>query len=154
MKRECKGRLVKHLAFLEDELRDSIPLRAITWEEYRQDRGKRRNVERWIENLINSAVDIAKIVLAAENIPLPETYREMMASVALAPGFDKGNIERLAEWVRLRNVIAHEYLDIRWASIRRFLDSAPQEYDRFAEAAKEYLQRHLDETEQGKGFQR
>jgi len=40
---------------------------ALTYEEYDQDRNKRRNVERWVENIVNSSIDIARIVIPPGN---------------------------------------------------------------------------------------
>lgn len=89
MRKENKVRLIKHLTFLEKELEDWESFKSLSWEEYNKDRSKRRNIERWIENIVNSSIDIAKIILVSENIPLPETYKEIVASLPLIPGFDK-----------------------------------------------------------------
>jgi uncharacterized protein YutE (UPF0331/DUF86 family) len=35
----------------------------------------------------------------------------------------------LSEWVRFRNIIAHECLDIRWASIKRVIEEAEPSYN-------------------------
>ena len=48
-----------------------------------------------------------------------------------------------SEWVRFRNIIAHEYLDIRWASIKRFIDEAEPLYKSFLKDVKEYLDKQL-----------
>ena len=128
MEREIKLRLIKHATFLESELQDFPSFRSLLWEDYHKERSKRRDVERWIENIINSSIDISKIILVAENIPAPDTYKELVASIALVPGFDKERMGRLSEWVRFRNIIAHEYLDIRWASLKRFIEEAEPLY--------------------------
>ncbi len=144
MKRETKTRLIKHIAFLEEELQDSNHFEALSWEEYRKERTKRRDVERWIENIVNSSIDIAKIILVSENIPLPETYKELVASLALIPDFDAERQKTLSEWVRFRNVITHEYLDIRWASIRRFIEEARPLYEHFAKDVSEYIKQRIE----------
>ena len=94
MKEEIKERLIKHLRFLEEEIKDYPYFGELTWEDYRMDRIKRRNVERWIENLVNSSIDLSKLVLTAEEISLPETYREMILSLSLVEGFDKEGIKK------------------------------------------------------------
>ena len=78
-----------------------------------------------------------------ENIPLPDTYKELVANVSLVPGFDKERMKFLSEWVRFRNIIAHEYLDIRWASIRKFIQESEPLYTSFLKDAKEYLDKQL-----------
>ena len=110
MEKEIKLRLIKHITFLESELQDFGGFRSLSWEEYSKARSKRRDVERWIENIINSSIDISKIILFSENVATPDTYRELVSSLSLVPGFDKERMGPLAEWVRFRNIIAHEYL--------------------------------------------
>ena len=148
MARETKLRLIRHVAFLESELQDFASFRSLLWEKYSKERSTRRDVERWVENIINSSIDISKIILLAENIPLPDTYKELVAAVSLVPGFDKERMKSISEWVRFRNIIAHEYLDIRWASIRKFIQESEPLYRTFLKDAKDYLEKQLQtETE-------
>jgi uncharacterized protein YutE (UPF0331/DUF86 family) len=143
LERENKTRLIKHTTFLEEELNDYESFESLSQEEYNKKRDKRRNVERWIENIINSSVDIAKVILSLERIPLPDTYKEAIALLSLVPDFDKDNVERLSDWVRLRNIISHEYLDIRWNSINRFINQAIPIYKDFLKTAKKYIEKNL-----------
>jgi uncharacterized protein YutE (UPF0331/DUF86 family) len=139
MKEEFKERLVKHLNFFEEEIKDYLSFKNVTWEIYRTNKSKRREVERWIENLVNSSIDISKLILTAENITLPETYREIVSSMTLVKGFDKEEAEKLSHWVRLRNIVAHEYLDIRWNAIKKFIQETEPVYKDFFEKVKKYL---------------
>jgi uncharacterized protein YutE (UPF0331/DUF86 family) len=141
--RETTLRLIKYVAFLESELRDFASFQSLSWERFSKERSTRRDVERWIENIINSSIDISKIILVAQNIPLPDTYKELVANVSLVPSFDKERMKSLSEWVRFRNIIAHEYLDIRWASIRKFIQESEPLYTSFLKDAKEYLDKQL-----------
>jgi uncharacterized protein YutE (UPF0331/DUF86 family) len=140
LEKEIQFRLIKHLGFLKNELEDYPIFQTLTWKEYNLDRGKRRNIERWIENIVNSSVDLAKIILTLENIPIPDTYGETVRSLSLLPYFDKEATEKMAQWVRLRNIISHEYLDIRWASIERFTSQSAAVYFDFADKMDAYLQ--------------
>jgi len=143
LKKEIQTRLIKHITFLEKELEDWESFKSLSWEEYNKDRDKRRNVERWIENIVNSSIDIAKIILASENLPLPDTYKEIIISLSLTSGFDKENIDHLSEWVKLRNIISHEYLDIRWNSIKKFIEETELVYRNFLGNVKKYLEKKL-----------
>ena len=147
MREELKGRLIRHIKFLEEEIKDYALFRSLNWERYNTDRSKRRDVERWIENVVNSSIDISKLILDAEDIRLPETYREMVSFLALVEGFDKEQLEKISQWVSLRNIIAHEYLDIRWASIKRFIRETEPLYKAFLERVKEYLRENLENEE-------
>jgi uncharacterized protein YutE (UPF0331/DUF86 family) len=147
LRREVKVRLINHITFLENELKDYEVFKSLSWEEYNKERDKRRSVERWIENIVNSSIDIAKIILTSEDLLLPDTYKEIVSSLSLVSGFDKENTESLSECVKLRNIISHEYLDIKWASIKKFIESSKPMYENFLDKVKEYLKGKLDEKE-------
>lgn len=140
LKKEIKFRLIKHLNFLENEFKDYETFITLTWEEFNKKNSKRRDVERWIENIINSSIDIAKLIIIAEGLPLADTYKDMITTLLRVPGFEQCNIEKISKWVRLRNIITHEYLDIRWASISRFLSEAKPLYDDLLKQVKKYLE--------------
>jgi len=149
LKREIKVRLIKHIAFLENELQDFESFKSLSWEEYSKERATRRNVERWIENIINSSIDISKTILFSENIPLPDTYKDFVTSISLVSGFNKEDMDTLSEWVRFRNIIAHEYLDIRWASVKKFIQETEALYRNFLDQVKEYLKSQIEITTKG-----
>ncbi len=145
MKKEIRFRLVKHLIFLEKELNDYESFKSLTWDEYNLNRSKQRDVERWIENIINSSVDIAKIILTSEGITMPDTYKDIAASLLLVKDFSKKDVEDISKRVRLRNIISHEYLDIRWSSIKKFIVETESLYKNFLDATKKYLEKKIQE---------
>ncbi|MGR3317192.1 MAG: type VII toxin-antitoxin system HepT family RNase toxin [Candidatus Anammoxibacter sp.] len=148
MKKEFEYRLVRHLSFIENELKDNDVFLPLTWEEYNRDRSKRRDVERWIENIINSSIDIAKLILTLEGLTLPDTYKEMLTLLSTVSNFDKDKVEKLSKWVRLRNIISHEYLDIRWSSIKSFIRESKELYDNFLKSVNVYLELLIKENEE------
>jgi uncharacterized protein YutE (UPF0331/DUF86 family) len=113
-------RLMRHLDFFAGELGDYPTFSAYTWNDYQFDRNKRRNLERWIENLTNSAIDMAKILLASEDFPMPQSYKGILFAFG-QKFFDEQFARKIEKWAILRNVVTHEYLDIRWNAIREFL---------------------------------
>lgn len=145
MKKEIRFRLIKHLTFLENELKDYEAFEILSWKEYNDDRGKRRNVEKWIENIINSSIDIAKLILTSEDHPLPDTYKDIVKNLSLVSDFNEEGIEKLSRWVSLRNIISHEYLDIRWASIQKFISESKPFYKDFFKRVEKYLKKHPGE---------
>lgn len=135
---EARAMLIEHLIFLENEFADFEKFKRMTWEEYMGDRDKRRNAERWIENLIMSTLDIAKIILASKKKDVPQTYRETLRAFALLY-FDKQFVEQFADTAELRNIIAHEYLGIRWDKIKKFIASAETVYPTCIEQIKKLV---------------
>jgi uncharacterized protein YutE (UPF0331/DUF86 family) len=145
LKEELKQRLLKHINFLEVELKDFPEFRRLTRDEYFEQRDKRRNVERWIENIINSSIDISKTILTREGINLPDNYKEIVRSISIVKDLSFDKAEALSQWVRFRNILSHEYLDIRWASIKRFIAETEALYKDFLDKTKTYLEKKMVE---------
>lgn len=146
MKAEFADRLVKHINFLEEELKDHTQFKDFTRDDYLKNRDKRRNIERWIENIINSTVDISRVILSIEEKPIPDTYREIVLMISTVEGLAGVNTEKLSKWVKFRNIIAHEYLDIKWNSISKFIAEVEALYRDFTAIIKEYS-KHKFESE-------
>lgn len=144
MKREFKNSLIRHLEFLEAELKDYAQFKEITKQQYLRDRDKRRNVERWIENVINSTVDISKVILTFEGMSMPDTYRGIVSAISSVDGLENIEAEKVSRWVRFRNIIAHEYLDIKWNSIKKFIDETEPLYKTFLRITKLYLKNKIE----------
>lgn len=143
MNREYKNRLIRHLNFLEEELKDYARFKQINRENYVNNRDERRNVERWIENIINSSVDISRVILTAEEIPIPDTYRGIVSIVSTVEGLEEAGAEELGKWVKLRNIIAHEYLDTKWHSIKNFIENTETHYKKFLEVVRHFLEKEI-----------
>lgn len=138
MEKEDKERLIRILDFLDAELKDlKAKFLALDYQTYQRDRDKRRNMERCLENIVNSSLDLAKIILINENLPIPATYREYFLELVSTNLIAEENAERLASGVKLRNVLAHQYLDIKWDSIKRFLQEDWKSYPLFVQVIKE-----------------
>ncbi|MDP2630076.1 MAG: DUF86 domain-containing protein [Candidatus Uhrbacteria bacterium] len=135
---EARALLLEHLTFLENELADAEKFSTLTRKEYLENRDTRRNAERWIENCVMSALDIAKIILASEKRDVPQTYKDMLrefGELFITSEF----ADQFSEYASLRNILAHEYLDLRWERMEGFLKNAQWHYVQFLVAVKKYL---------------
>lgn len=133
-----KDRLMRIIDFLETELGDSSQFQNISYQIYIDDSAMRRNLERWIENLVNTSIDAAKIIVASKKQHIPQTYRESIERLKTMPGFQDNNIDALARNTTLRNVLAHEYIDIRFTRIKKFLETAEEDYKEFIKVLKRF----------------
>lgn len=131
-----KDRLLRYLDFLDSELNDFSKFSKTDWKTYNTNRDLRRNIERWIENLINCSIDLAKVLLLVEEQKIPQTYKDILKELGTTPYFDEAFGESLARWAVLRNILAHEYLDIRWKTIKGFLNSAEPLFRRLSDTIK------------------
>jgi len=139
MRKEDRERVIRLLDYLESEVDDYPVFSNLSWETYQKDKEKRRNVERWIENIVMSSIDIAKILLASENRPIPESYKEILSHIGLIGDFDEEFGKKLSKWAGLRNIVAHEYLDIRWRNIKEFINESEPVYRQLIKGIKKIL---------------
>lgn len=137
---EDREQLEQIIDFLSQEVSDWGKFKELSWQEYESDRAKKREVERWAEQLVNAVIDAAGIVLASERRMIPETYRLMVRALGAVPSFDAGETcERLAHWTGLRNLLAHEYLDYRWKELSLFIQEAEPLFGDYIRQVKAFL---------------
>ncbi len=132
-------RLMRIIDFLETELADIPHFENITKKRYLSDNDFRRNVERFVENIANASIDIAKILLASEKKRIPQTYRESLGNLTSLEGFPAHSAEKLSQNALLRNILAHEYLDLRFEKIKTFISTAKPLYSQLAEYSKQFI---------------
>lgn len=134
-----RSRLIRIADFLEAELADINLFRELNMEIYLANASIRRNVERWTENIVNASIDIAKIILASQKLPVPQTYRETVENLSAVKGFSKINMSEMSSFTGLRNILARDYLDIRFSRIRSFVDRVEDLYGRLLSSVKVWL---------------
>lgn len=137
---EDKTRLLERLDFLQSEMLELPEMKKITAPEYETNKSKRRNVERWAENILNAMIDIAKIILASQKKEMPKTYEAALSAFGTFAGLSKEDNEKLASLARLRNLLAHEYLDILFGKIQEFIRDFPKIYAKIGKPIEKYIQ--------------
>jgi len=118
---EAKTALSQRLQFLELEMKEIEKFKNLTFEKYLKERDRRRNVERWVENITNALIDIGKIILASEKMKIPKTYAEVLYYLGKFAKLKENEAIKLAEFARLRNILAHEYLKVLYDKIKHFI---------------------------------
>lgn len=135
-----KFKAMRRLKFLEKEWKELAEFKKMTWSDYLHNSAKRRNIERWIENLVMASLDIAKIILASKKMELPESYKDTLkVFTVLELDFSEREGEIFSDFADLRNIVVHEYLDIKWKKIRKFIRQAERSYPKFIAKVKKIL---------------
>ena len=114
-----KEAIIRRISFIKEEMPDID--RNLDWTTYRLNKNIRKQTERTIENISNALIDVAKLLLISENIRLPETYQETFLKLGELGIITQDETKILAKCSRLRNILAHEYLDLRWPLIKEFV---------------------------------
>ncbi|MGQ9780014.1 MAG: type VII toxin-antitoxin system HepT family RNase toxin [Bacillota bacterium] len=139
MERTAREAIIRRLEFVRTELTDLEAFTGLEYSRYLSDRVIRRNIERMIENIINALTDIGKIILAQTDVEMPESYRGIFEKLGALGWLDAGLATRLAEATRLRNILAHQYLDIKWKHIEAFLAQGRCDALAFLERMEEWM---------------
>jgi len=137
---EERSRLQEYLSFLEKEFEEIGEIKKFSWEDYQKDSFKRKIIERWVENLIMGSLDCAKIVLACERREIPQSYKDVL-KVFMACFVDSSMADKFSEFSKLRNIIVHRYLDIKWQQIKNFIKDAEVLYPVFIQKVKDILRK-------------
>lgn len=132
-----RERLLRILDFIAEELDDRPKFREVDLARYRRDRDLRRNLDRWVETLANAAIDIGKIALASEKRSVPRTYAQILSDLETVPAFASLS-NSLAPIAPLRNLLAHEYLDLRFPRVKRFVDADVEAVVQLAKTARRW----------------
>ena len=127
------------------ELNDAALYRNPDVKRYSADGHYRRGMERWIENLVNASIDIAKIVLTSERAAVSQTYRGQMEQLGHVPGFVTVSMD-LAHNTRIRNALAHEYLDLRYAEVKAGVETAVKVYRGLVDLVEKWME-HIDDSD-------
>jgi len=136
---EDKERLTRYIDFMESELADFPKFRKVDWGTYNEDRDVRRNIERWVENIVNCSIDIAKVILASEDRRIPTSYKGILKELGGTQHFDETFGDEISQWDSLRNILAHEYLNIRWDSLKEFIRNSEPIYKKLIDVIKRFL---------------
>ena len=140
LQREDKERLGRIIDFAKAELKDlKVKFLDLNFNSYNQDSDKRRSLERCIENIVNASLDIAKIILVGEDLTIPDKYKDYFLNLSSAGLVDENISRIIADGVKMRNILAHQYLDMKWDSIKRFLSRDWIAYEKFVDHVKNYL---------------
>ncbi|MEI8174715.1 MAG: HepT-like ribonuclease domain-containing protein [bacterium] len=134
-----RNRLGKMVNFLEKEMKEFDKFRKIDQPIYISDSDVRRSMERWVENIVNSSIDMAKIILASEKKQIPETYRLIIENLGTVKDFDQSVATSLSAFSKMRNLLAHEYLDIRFVQIKKFTKESEEFYKYLIDFIKKFI---------------
>lgn len=137
---EDRERLIRYVDFMKSEISDFPKFSTIDWKTYTDDKDIRRNLERWIENIVNCSIDIAKVIVASEDRRIPPSYKGVLKELGSTQYFDEAFGDDISQWAVLRNILAHEYLDIRWNTIKKFIQTAEPIYRTLIQKIEAILQ--------------
>ena len=140
-----RERLERLIDFTEQQSGLYPVYRQFSWNDYNEDPRKRNEIERWLENLVNATIDMAKVIVGSKKYLVPPTYRETVRDALRILELPEEFETRFEKWVQLRNVLAHEYLDIKWKRLEDFAKTSEPYITNFVSAVKTFLEKSRPE---------
>ena len=132
---------VRRIDFIRIQLKDLKQFSNLDWGTYNGDRNVQRNVERLVENVANASIDISKIMIVGEDVEMPNSYRDIILKLGEIGILGPELAKRIAEYAGFRNILAHEYLDLRWDKIKNFIKNANQDFEDYFAAVLNKIER-------------
>jgi len=140
--RLIRQKLVNQKSYI-DELG---PYVALEYTDYQRRPGYNRIVERLVQIIVESAIDINEKLIEAMNEPPPASARESFGAMSRLGVLDDGVASAFQAYVGLRNRIVHAYekLDnhIVYFNAKRLLDDA----ERYVMAVQRFVDQNQQET--------
>lgn len=91
-------------------------------------------------NLIQSCIDLAQHIRAAEGSKTPQTSKEEIEALGEKDVISSETQDRLEEAVGFRNVLAHRYGDIDHDTVYEVLHEDLHWFERFQQEVAQWLQ--------------
>lgn len=115
----------------------------ITVQEYREDWKTQRIVERTLQMMIETCVDIANHIVSDRGMRTPTSYSDTFKVL-----FENGIIDRdlfdiMEKMAKFRNVVVHQYEGVDAEIVAIILKEHLADFERFREGVLAYLRRKI-----------
>jgi uncharacterized protein YutE (UPF0331/DUF86 family) len=138
--------VLRKIADIETYLSQLREFSGVTLEEYRSDWKTQRIIERTLQMMIESCVDIANHIISDEGTRPPTTYVDTFRilfenNIIEADLF--GTLEKMAKF---RNVVVHQYEEVDAEIVILILKKHLHDFERFKEAVLNYIKGHAQQS--------
>ena len=133
-------RILVRLNFIEEKLQQLNRFGRISLDDYLGNSDQRLIIERLLELIIQSAIDINKhIVRKGLRLKFPSESKESFILLFQNNILSKELAQNLADSAGLRNVLAHQYLEINDTIVYESIAKALTQYPRYLQQITTYL---------------
>lgn len=121
--RYAKGRIMETIAFITKEMDEfESDYVSKTWQDYASDTKLQKLIDRTIENILTTSIEISGTTLTENNI-LAESYPDVMRKIGGFFHFSEEDSDILSKFAIQRNRLAHRYLNFRWQVVKFYTDN-------------------------------
>jgi uncharacterized protein YutE (UPF0331/DUF86 family) len=110
-------------------------------EDLEEDVTLRGAVERYLGVALECALDIGEMIISAERLEKPESYRRVIEILGKEGILPEEFSEKFAPAAGFRNILVHAYADVDIEKLYEFLQNDLEDFDEFSR----HIARHLEE---------
>ncbi len=131
--------ILRKIAILEEYRWQMDEYTRISTAEYATDWKTQRIVERTLQMMIETCLDIAGHIISDGNFRTPDSYADMFAILAEQQIIDPKDQPAMSNMAKFRNIIVHQYETIDPAIVVGILQKHLDDFDRFKQSILMYL---------------
>lgn len=115
--------------------------RCVSIKEFKDDPVKRGATERYLQLAAEACIDIGEIIIAGENLKIPDESFEIFIILGAAGILPKSFALKFAPIARFRNLLVHEYVKIDFKKVHQYLQKDLGDFYKFQHSIARYLQK-------------
>lgn len=140
-----KTLILKKLSVLDEYLKQIGEYASISPKAYREDWKVQRIVERTLQMMIETCLDIGAHIISDENLRVPETYAEVFRIMVENDILPRSRLDAFEKMAGFRNLVVHDYERIDPDIIVGILRSNLQDFEALKKSIITYLKRQKSE---------
>jgi uncharacterized protein YutE (UPF0331/DUF86 family) len=123
-----------------DEYQNQVQeFKGITVKQYREDWKKQRIVERTLQMMIETCLDIANHIVADRGYRVPVSYADIFKVLGENNVLEKKLVDRMEKMAKFRNILVHQYEKIEAEIIVGILKKNLKDFDQFRKAVVKFV---------------
>jgi len=141
-----KSLILRKLSALDEYLKQINEYAKISLKDYAADWKIQRIVERTLQMMIETCLDVAGHIISDEKFRVPETYADMFRILVQNGILKESQREAFEKMAKFRNIIVHDYGKIDAGIVIGVLNKNLNDFEGFKEAIIGYLKTKTPET--------
>ena len=137
----------RKISLIQDDLARLSDLARFSFQEISGDDVKQAAVERFLERIVNRAIDINQHLIAEcaeKNTPAPKDYTETFKLLATLGVYRKEFASEIAKSVGTRNALTHEYDKVDVDLMYRSITDCLRDYHHYCQYVLEFLEKQKE----------
>jgi uncharacterized protein YutE (UPF0331/DUF86 family) len=134
-----KSLILRKLSTLDEYLKQITEYANISSKDYAADWKIQRIVERTLQMMIETCLDVSGHIISNEKFRVPETYADMFRILIQNDILKESQLEAFEKIAKFRNIIVHDYEKIDAEIVLGILQKNLNDFEGFKEAIIDYL---------------